>query len=572
MSFFGSITRQSQKMVIVLLVGAVLVVLNQTFISPALPTIMNDMNVDETTVQWLTSAFALVEAIVIPLTAFFMGQFKVNYLFCGCIVLFSIGSLVCVVAPVFGVLLTGRILQAAAAGVLMTMVVSVILVTFPKEHRGQAMGLVSLIMTFAPAVGPAIGGVLIDSIGWRALFLVVMILAICVVIYSLISLRTDLEFARTHFDVLSVILSTVGLAALLYGISSFTSGNLVICIILIVVGLAMVLLFAWRQTRLDKPMLEVRVLKSRRYSTGVVANMLLMATLTGSGVLMPLYVQEVLGESATVSGLVVLPGALLGAILALFAGRLFDRMGVRIITIVGAALILVGGVGMIFYQADSPLWFVIFANVMFAGFLQFLITPITTWGLNSLDTGLVQHATSFTNTVNQVGSSLGTALIISFAALGSSMSTATGVANTFDGYHLSFITTAVLLAIVFLIVLFLVRDRKKDTVLSIAVLRGEGEEVADVALSEEAAEEAVDTAEVAETDAKHAEAEVAEAKAEVEKSDKKAKHLEDAAEKAEAKAEKAEAKAEKAEAAAEQEVVQEAEKAEAAEEKAEGKD
>ncbi len=469
MEFLRSISSKERRMVFVLLAGAVLVVLNQTFISPALPVIMRDVSVDATTAQWLVSAFALTEAIVIPLSAWCMGRFSTRQFYMGAIGLFAIGSLVAAIAPSFVVLLIGRILQAAAAGVLMTLVASLILITFPREYRGQAMGMVSLVLTFAPAVGPSIGGVLIDSIGWRALFIAVMALAVIVILCSIRFLYNYEKFERTKFDVLSVIVCSIGLVALLYGISSIASSTMpIIEIALIVLGAVLLVLYAVRQMHLPGPMLEVRVLKSRKYRTGVIVNFLLYATLVASGVLMPLYVQDVLGYSATISGLVVLPGALLGCIAAFVSGRLFDSLGARAITLIGGAIVLCGGIGMCLYQMDSPLYFVIGANFVFAGFLQFLITPITTWGLNSMDNSLVQHATAFTNTVNQVGGSLGTALIVGISALGSALVTSGSQTEIlFGGYRMSFFVLALLLAIVFVLIIFFVRDFKHDTILKI---------------------------------------------------------------------------------------------------------
>ena len=167
------ITRKQLIIVVVLIAGATIAVLNQTLLSPAFPSIMADLSVDASTVQWLTSAYSLVEAIVIPLSAYLVGRFPTRRLFIFGLSLFAVGSLCAALAPVFGVLLLGRVLQAAACGVVMPMVFTVVLVIFPRERRGQAMGIVSLVIGFAPAVGPSISGLLVDSVGWRFLFVMV---------------------------------------------------------------------------------------------------------------------------------------------------------------------------------------------------------------------------------------------------------------------------------------------------------------------------------------------------------------------------------------------------------------
>lgn len=458
------ISGKQRRMVIVLLAGAVLVVLNQTLLSPALPSIMQHMGVDATTVQWLTSAYALTEAVVIPLAAWFMGHFSTRKLFLGGMTLFGAGSLVAALAPVFGVLLVGRIMQAMATGVLMVMVTSLILLSFPRESRGQAMGLVGLVIAFAPAVGPSVGGFLVDIVGWRALFCVVVVLAIIVIAFAALTLVNYDGFPRTSADALSIVLSTLGLASLLYGLSSFASSSHAgLCAAFVVIGAVLVGLFVRRQFALDEPMLKLEVLRSRRYRTAFLTMGALQAILVGLGVLLPLYIQDVLGYSAGISGLATLPGAVLGAIAGLVAGRVFDRTGVRKIAIAGIVILLASCVGMLFYSAYSALWFVVAFNVLGGIGVQLLTTPVNTWGVNSLSNELVQHATSVTNTMNQVGGSLGTALIMSFSALGTSMATqGTEVERMFSGYHVSFIVVMVLALIIAALVLFCVRDKKSD--------------------------------------------------------------------------------------------------------------
>lgn len=460
------LSKEQKKMVITLLMGAVLVVLNQTLLSPALPSIMSHLNVDATTVQWLTSAYALVEAIIIPLAAWFMGRFSTRVLFVGAMSLFALGSLVAAIAPAFAFILLGRIMQAMATGVMMAMVISLILLSFPRESRGAAMGIVGLVIGFAPAVGPTVGGLLVDLIGWRALFCVVVALSVVVILLAIRSLENYEGFPRSRFDVISVIFSTLGLAPLLYGLSSFASSDHIeVCIGLIIFGLVFLALFAHRQFSIDEPLLRLEIMKSRRYRTGAVTVMFLQATMIGLGVLMPLYIQNVLGYSATISGLITLPGAVLGALAGLWAGKIFDRHGVRMITILGAIVGFLSGIGMVLYGVSSPVWFVILANVLNGVSLQFLTTPINTWGVNSLDNELVQHATSVTNTVNQVGGSLGTALIMSFSAVGSSLAAGKeGIDLIFAGYHMSFGVVAVLMTIVLILVVFFVRNRKSDPV------------------------------------------------------------------------------------------------------------
>lgn len=459
-------TSEQRNTVITLLAGAILVVLTQTALSPALPPIMNMLHVDATTVQWLTSAYSLTEAVVIPLAAWFMGKVNARTLFTACMALFCIGSLISATAPVFSVVLLGRILQAAAAGIMMVVVMALILLAFPHEHRGKAMGVVSLVIGFAPAIGPSLGGVIVDAWGWRTLFAAVAVLSIAVIIIGLKFLQNGDKFPKTKFDVASVAFSTIGLVCLLYGLSSFaTANNTFTCIVLLVAGIIFVVLFARRQFMIDVPLLRLDALKSRRYRTAICAVVFLQAILIGLVVLMPIYIQNVLGYSATVSGMVILPGAFLGALTAILAGRIFDRHGIRGLALVGGVLLLISGIGMFCYEIDSPLWFVVLANALNGICIQLLVTPLITWGINSLSDNLVQHATAVTNTMNQVGASFGTAVIMSFNALGSSMSNQSPEAGRlFDGCHLSYGVVLAFSVIVLSIIVFFVRNLPEETI------------------------------------------------------------------------------------------------------------
>ena len=457
------ISKDQLRMMVVLLTGTFIAVLNATLLTPALPTIMADLNISSTTVQWLTSGYALTEAVVIPLAAYLMGRFPTRKLFMGGMTLFALGSLVAAVSPFFGLLLVGRVMQACATGFVMPMVFSVILLVIPRERRGAAMGIIGLIIGFAPAIGPSLSGVLVDSVGWRAIFVIVTVIAAIIVLAASRFLKSYGDFKRTKFDALSVVLSTVGLVCLLYGLSSISSSdNIAINVGLIVVGLVLVALYAHRQLHLDEPMLRVDILKTRNYRTVVIIIAFFQAALVGMETIMPLYIQGVLGQSATVSGLTLLPGALIGAFTGMFAGRLFDRFGVRLPVLVGAVIILCGVVGFTQFRYDSALPFVMVVYAVLAVGMQFTMTPVNTWGVNSLPNNAIQHAQSTSNTINQVAASFGTTLLVSIAASVSAAATdLSGVEQTFAGYHMSFCTTAGLALCAVILILLFVRDGKK---------------------------------------------------------------------------------------------------------------
>lgn len=457
------LTRKQILIVVILLSGTLLAVLNQTLLSPALPAIMADTQVDATTVQWLTSAYSLVEAVVIPLSAYLIGRFPTKKLFIFGMSIFAIGSFLAAIAPVFAVLLLGRMCQAVATGIAMPMVFTVILLIFPREKRGSAMGIVSLAIGFAPAIGPSISGLLVDSVGWRALFLLVCALAIVIVLFAIFLLESYGEFEPTSFDKPSVVLCSLGLLSLLYGLSSITSAEVIaLPLALIVVGVILLIFFVRRQLKLEVPLLKVSILKTRNYAltVGIVAG--LQAALVGTGVLLPIYLQNLLGISALETGIIMLPGAVIGAILGYFAGRWFDKFGPRKVIIPCAFILLLGGCGLIAFSLDTPIPFIIAVYTCLSVGITGTITPINTWGINSLDNSVIQHANALSNTLNQVGASLGTAILVSLSATSTflfpDMPT---LEQTMMGDRIAFCFTALLMIAVFITIVVAVKDSKK---------------------------------------------------------------------------------------------------------------
>ncbi len=477
------VERKELVMVGVLLVGVLLAVLNQTLLSPALPAIMNDLAVDATTVQWLTSGYSLVEAVVIPLSAYLIGRFSTRQLFISAFALFTAGSLAAAIAPNFWVLLLGRVLQAACTGMSMPMVFTVILLVFPREKRGTAMGVIGLIIGFAPAVGPSVAGLLVDSVGWRALFGVVTALSVVVIVLAVAVLKNYGDFARAPFDKLSVALCTVGLVCLLYGLSTFAStDNMIVTVALMVAGLALCLLYVRRQLKLPEPMLQVGILGTRKYATSVIIIVIVQAALMGTGVITPLYIQGVLGFSATMSGVAMLPGALIGAFMGLVSGRLFDRFGVRRVVIPGVIVAVLGASGLVRLGIDSGFITLTLTYTVLVVGLQFTMTPLNTWGVNSLPNSVIQHAQGVSNTLNQVAASMGTAVLVSISALAPAVAPdAPALEQSYLGDHMAFITTFVLMCVAALAILFFVRDKARAAGAVAATAAERGQEPVDYA-------------------------------------------------------------------------------------------
>lgn len=448
----GSLTRKQRITLVVVIVGTFVTVLNQTLITPALPSIMKEMSIDAATGQWLTTGFTLVNAIMIPITAYLQDRFSTKTLFIFSTSIFAIGTLCCALGFTFGILLAGRLIQAAGAGILMPLSMTVLLVMFPIERRGSAMGIFGLVVAFAPAIGPTVAGIMVDRYDWHIMFYGVTGLILIVILFACILMekKAPLSKGDAAFDALSVVLSTLGFGGLLYGFSiigsygiDWFSGTA------LVVGIACVVWFFIRQTHLKVPMLRVQVLLNRKFLIATIIGMLVQGSLLAAGILMPIYIQDLLGYPATVSGLVLMPGAIIMGIMNPVAGKLFDKHGPRVLGIVGMVMLFLTTIAFGFLTLETSLAFLVIIYALRMLAMTLVNMPITTWGMNALETKYMNHGTSVNNTLRQVAGSLGTAIVIS------SSSITTNIASpNMDAMHanLAGINVAFLLSAVFVLV------------------------------------------------------------------------------------------------------------------------
>ncbi len=477
------LSRSQMLMLGVLIFGTFITVLNQTVVTPALPSIMKEMNVEAATAQWLTTGFTLVNAIMIPISAYLTEHYSTRRLFLVSMGFFAAGSLLAGWGPQFAVLLGGRLVQALGAGILMPMVMTVLVLTFPVDRRGAALGVFGLVVAFAPAVGPTIAGLIIDHASWHLMFYLIAALAVAVSLVACFALRPalpsggeggaigDQSNAAPHsgatLDRPSVILSTLGFGGLLYGFSDIGANGVGMpAFIASCVGLVSLSVFAYRQLTMEHPMLNVRVLNSRKFLVGTVVGMIVQASLLAAGILMPIYVQTLLGYSAVVSGLVLLPGALVMGAMGPVAGHIFDRHGPRRMAIVGMTGLTLSTFAFALLSLHSSLIYITALYLVRMFSLSLVNMPITTWAMNSLDNKLVNHGTSMNNTLRQVAGSLGTAVVISISAVASSIGTQrlhlADNAATLMGINVAFGACGVLCAVGTVLAIALVKDRPDD--------------------------------------------------------------------------------------------------------------
>ena len=339
-----SVVPKSTKMMIVvtMLISAFMAILNQTLLNTALPSIMEGLNITENTSQWLVTGFMLVNGVMIPLTAFLIERVKTRPLYLMAMGIFLVGSIIAALSPNFGFLMFARVVQAMGAGIIMPLMQFTLFMLFPKDERGFAMGLAGLVIQFAPAIGPTISGFVVDIASWRVPFFIIVAVASVVFIFGMRHIESYNETKDTKLDIRSVIYSTLGFGLMLYAFSSAGSVGFShpIVIIALIVSLFIIAAFIRRQLTIPNPLLNLVVFKNKVFALTTISTMLVMLSMVGPALIIPIYVQHVLGLSALLSGLVIMPGALLNGMMSVVTGKIFDNYGVKPLILVGFTMLI----------------------------------------------------------------------------------------------------------------------------------------------------------------------------------------------------------------------------------------
>lgn len=447
----------------VLLFGGLISILNQTLLAPALPSIMKEMQIDASLAQWLTTGFMLVNGIMIPVTAFLIDRFSTRTLFFASMGIFTLGTVLCGMATSFPVILLARMLQAAGAGVMMPMGQTIMLLTLPRQYRGVGMGFIGLIMGFAPAIGPVIAGLIVDAFNWHVLFYGIAPLAALTIVVAYFYLENLGESTNIKLDKPSVLLSSLGFGGLLYAFSSIgSSGFSASVVATLFVGVVALIVFVRRQLKMEEPLLKVDILTNKKYAVSVILTMLINAALIFGGIINPIYIQTIRGYSASVSALVMLPSALVMAVMSPISGRLFDKYGPRVLAIPGLILVALFTLPLAMMDENTPILFLSLTYAMRMLGLSLVNMPVNTWGLNALSNKVIAHGTAISNTFRTVAGSLGTAILITVntivvASAANPQSIEAQIAGVNSAYFGAFLLMLCALA---LVVVFVKDDKK----------------------------------------------------------------------------------------------------------------
>lgn len=397
----------------------------QLQLSAALPTIVSDFGISVTTGQWLTSVFQLVMGVMVPLTAYLTRRFSTRQIVIASMAVFTLGSVFAWLGSSFVLVLIGRLLEAVGTGVMWPVLQITVFSIYSLSRRGMAMGTVGMAMSVAPAIGPTLGGVQTDLNGWRSIFLTLTVIGVISLFLAIFGLRNfGTRDASAKADFFSVGLSIFGFGGLMFGFTNiesypFTHPMVWLAMLIGVVGIVWFVLRQIHGARRQSadpskqpPLLNLSVLKNKSFTVGTVTAALSFFAFSSIMVIMPLYIQDCRGYSATISGLVMLPGAFGQCIAQFFGGKALDRFGARPVALIGSITLLFGTIMMSLISMTSWIWWVSIWQFVRQIGMGFVLMPITTWSLNCLEPEEVSAGSAVTNTVRQIAGAIGAPVLV----------------------------------------------------------------------------------------------------------------------------------------------------------------
>lgn len=417
-------------MVAVLLIGTFAGALMQTSLGTAIPTLMRDFDITLATAQQATTWFMLANGIMMPVSAFLSTRIPTKVLYITAYLLLFIGMTIASLTPaqhdMWWMFLAGRIIAAIAVGISMPLMQVVMVNIFPAESRGTAMGLNGIVIGLAPAIGPTLSGWLLQKHGtvmglnlngsWRLIFHLPMAVLALVIIAAPFCIKNVIKNERMKLDLPSLVISTVGFGSFLWAFTNVATdgwGNVKTVIAPMIIGALIIVLFVLRQLRLDEPFVDVRVFKNRQFTLTTICVMMSMSAMMGVEMMLPTYLQNVHLLTPLQSGLTLMPGALMIGIMAVLAGRDYDRIGAKRLTITGFTFVAIRTLPFLFLSPTTPTHFIttLYAVRMFG--IATALVPLTAMAMAVLPKNEAPHATAANNTARQVASAIVVALLSS---------------------------------------------------------------------------------------------------------------------------------------------------------------
>ena len=409
---------KKMNLLVLFIIAASLVTIAQSIITTGVVYLMSDFSVSSTQAQWSYSAFLLVVGVMIPLSAFISRRFSSKTIFFFSLIIFLLGSVICYFSTSLTILIIGRVLQAIGNGIIMPYVQILLLKSIPEEKWQTYMGFYGLIIAIAPVIGSFIGGFVITLYGWRTLFSFFTISTIILIVLGLIFVKDTSQTEDYPLDYLSVILSVIGCAGVMFGFTNVADYGFThyLVILPIIIGIAALILFVRRQPKLDKPLINMNILKNRYFSVGTVFICILFFALNGCTALVPIFIQGVGYNSAIFSASVLLPGGLLIIVFNIIGPLLTNKIGIKKVLIMGCVFSIIGFGAMMLYTQDSSFEFMtITQSIRYIG-AGLALMPATTWTLTRVS-DKVEDGTAVNNTLRQISAAIGSSIVVVMVAV-----------------------------------------------------------------------------------------------------------------------------------------------------------
>ena len=426
--------RRNRLVINLLLVATFVVILNETLMAVAIPRLMRDLHVTAGAVQWLTTAFLLTVSVVIPVTGFLLQRMNTRTVFVWAMSLFTLGTLIAALASTLGVLILARIIQASGTAIMVPLLMTTVMTLTAPETRGRTMGFISTVISVAPAVGPTISGIILNYLSWRWMFLLVLPISLGALALGASRIENVTTPNRAPIDGISVILSGFAFGGLVYGLSSIgvpAVPGMLRTWIWSAVGAVFLAFFIFRQIWLQTkgyPLLDLRTFQSRNFRVAVLVMASMMMALFGTIILLPIYLQNVLGLSTLQTGLLLLPGGLLMGLLGPYVGRLYDKAGSIRLMVPGVIVVSTVLWAMTLLRPTTWVGYILGGHVVMSVGFALLFTPLFTVSLSSLKPSLYSHGSALIGTIQQVAGAAGVALFVALMSVRTTTLAARGLA------------------------------------------------------------------------------------------------------------------------------------------------
>lgn len=403
---------------LIFIIAAAILSAAQSVVTTGIDGIMTDFHVSSTTAQWIYSSFLLVLGVMIPLSAFFTRRFKVKTILISSLTLFLIGSLIAYIAPNIEVLIIARVIQACGSGILLPITQIVLFKVIPEEKWQVYMGLFGFIIGIAPALAPTAGGFIIDSVGWRSIFLIFAILIAVLILISVAVVKLEFETGPYPLDLSSLILCVLACVGIMFGFSNIAQSgfDLMWVILPIVIGAISLVLFVKRQFSIKTPLVDLNALKNKYFFFGTLFSAILYFTMCGLNVIMPLFAQTITSHDATTSGIILLPATFVMIVFNFIGPVMANKFGVRKVLMLSCIFSVAGYLVMMTYNASTSVEYMVFTQIIRAIGAGLGLMPAVTWTI-AVVSGDVEDATAINNTVRQIIGAIGSALAVVLMAI-----------------------------------------------------------------------------------------------------------------------------------------------------------